>query len=134
VSCPAIRVPLQDHAASTNTRSRVDDALRTWDGLREQSGLGPWGVSYYRGALYAFHSHDSQFHAAGAGHPAPPLSANLEGRRVQVTGTLSVLSDVHVPLLKLPPCPTDEDELEDWNDNIAAAFEWVGMASLGAQR
>jgi ribonuclease P/MRP protein subunit RPP40 len=42
---------------------------------------------------------------------------------------------VRMPTITLPARPTaDTDAVEDWEADMSALFEWVGMASLGAQR
>lgn len=50
--------------------------------------------------------------------------------------------DVYIPIPSLPPHPAnsnlfgrgEEEAVEDWNVEMGALFEWVGMACLGAQR
>lgn len=47
------------------------------------------------------------------------------------------LENVWVPnptLIPPRPLPEQEEELEDWEHDISALFEWVGMAGLHAQR
>jgi ribonuclease P/MRP protein subunit RPP40 len=40
-----------------------------------------------------------------------------------------------MPTITLPARPTaDADAVEDWEADMGALFEWVGMACLGAQR
>jgi len=47
------------------------------------------------------------------------------------------LDNIWTPdLTTLSPCPApmQEEQLEDWNNDVAVLFEWVGMAGLHAQR
>lgn len=60
----------------------------------------------------------------------------LENSAVDVKVSVRKSNSTHIPIPALParPPPTAADELEDWNADMAALFEWVGMACLGAQR
>jgi len=57
---------------------------------------------------------------------------------VSVECQYRVMEAIHVPVLNISAYPKpkgkEAEELEDWNMRSAALFEWVGMASLGAQR
>jgi hypothetical protein len=64
--------------------------------------------------------------------PMPQFAASRDVK-CQITKMASVC--IPVPSLTSHPPPSgDEDALVDWNTNMAALFEWVGMACLGSQR
>jgi len=53
------------------------------------------------------------------------------------------LKDVNIPVIQLSPCPSRQDGisgeeyddlLEDWEYDMEALFEWIGLAGLGSQR
>ncbi|KAG6861461.1 hypothetical protein C0995_016552 [Termitomyces sp. Mi166 len=108
-----IRLSLQKNAESVPNRARRDEALKAWDARREREGLGAWNV------VYCFN--DSAL-------PEPTLSK-------------SEVREVHpsTSQVKVGPSISDrqqenDDDIEDWDTEMAALFEWVGMASLGSQR
>jgi len=56
---------------------------------------------------------------------------------VRVTCEKVYLENIWIPDLTALcscPVPTQEEELEDWQNDISVLFEWVGMAGLNAQR
>ncbi|KAG5647849.1 hypothetical protein DXG03_007773 [Asterophora parasitica] len=140
-----IRLPLQKNLESTTNRARRNEALKAWDARREKEGLGAWNV------LYA--SNDPSV------LPEPAvIDTRVREAQCQMTKTSDVL--VPSPSLRRHPStsrsatatlpgssrspgsragehaqgPDEGEDLEDWNIDVAGLFEWIGMASLGAQR
>ncbi|KAF7356472.1 Ribonuclease P protein subunit p40 [Mycena venus] len=117
-----VTLPLQPSADSLKNRQKRDAALKAWDMRRSQAGEAPWTVLYCANDAEA----TTQF-AASNGH------ANLM-RMVKCQTTAS--HSVRVPTVNLPARPptSDLDAVEDWDEEMHALFEWVGMAGLGSQR
>ncbi|KAF7370495.1 hypothetical protein MSAN_00681300 [Mycena sanguinolenta] len=115
-----VTLPLQPSADSLKNRQKRDAALKAWDLRRKQAGEAPWSVLYCANDASA----TAQF-AASNGHAV---------RAVKCQTTL--LRGIRVPTMTLPARPpvTDPDAVEDWQEDMHALFEWVGMAGLGAQR
>ncbi|KAG6840569.1 hypothetical protein C0991_005758 [Blastosporella zonata] len=124
-----IRLPLQKNAESAANIARRNEVLKAWDARRERDGLGAWNVVYC--------SNDPSL--------PEPAFAELQACDVVCQGTKS--DDVHIPSLSLRRRPsagasasdgqtptTDDDDIEDWDAEMATLFEWIGMASLGSQR
>ncbi|GLB41658.1 putative ribonuclease P 40kDa (Rpp40) subunit [Lyophyllum shimeji] len=128
-----IRLPLQKNAESVANRARRNESLKAWDARREQEGLGPWNMLYC---------------SANSSLPEPAFAVT-EVREVHCQ--MTKFDDVHIPVPSLRQHPSapqsrtsaspaaraagdEEDEVEDWNTEMAALFEWVGMACLGSQR
>ncbi|KAH9930345.1 ribonuclease P 40kDa subunit-domain-containing protein, partial [Fomitopsis serialis] len=91
-------------------------------GSKQQTALaaldeyhGPWRILYHLRSTAT----------------AQPLDGSVEH---VVKPTVSRTAHVYVPEPALSPCPNSEDEIEDWNDDMSALFEWVAMACLGSQR
>ncbi len=83
----------------------MKNSFKAWDEQR-----GPWDVVYYLGTGIT-HSPD----------------VNSEPRTVKPA--MRSIPNVYITPARLPP--VDE---EDWEDEVEALFEWVGLASLGSQR
>ncbi|RDB23461.1 Ribonuclease P protein subunit p40 [Hypsizygus marmoreus] len=125
-----IRLPLQKNVETTGNRARRNEALKAWDARRERQGSGPWTV------LYCAH---------GPSLPQPDFGFT---QIRDVHCQMSRMVDIYIPSPSLSRHPStskpqrkasaakddDDDVLEDWNTDMAVLFEWVGMASLGAQR
>ncbi|KAJ7105471.1 ribonuclease P 40kDa subunit-domain-containing protein [Mycena crocata] len=111
-------VPLPLHPSAPN-RPKRDAALRAWDSRRGR----PWSVLYSANDVPA----TTQF-AAANGHAELVRFVKCEAP--------AGLNDVRVPVVSLPqrPQPTDGEAMEDWEADLSALIEWVGMAGLGAQR
>ena len=55
----------------------------------------------------------------------------------EVKCQVATFANVHIPSPSLngyPSTLTTDGDKEDWNTNMAALYEWVGMASLCSQR
>ncbi|KAH0583011.1 hypothetical protein H2248_010900 [Termitomyces sp. 'cryptogamus'] len=128
-----IRLPLQKNAESVANVARRNEALKAWDARREREGLGAWNVVY---------NFDES--------TLPGLMFSKSQVR-EVVCQMTKSNDVHIPLpslrhhpstsqTKAQPSisdgqqPANDDDVEDWNLEMAELFEWVGMASLGSQR
>jgi hypothetical protein len=64
--------------------------------------------------------------------PMPQFSISRE-----VKCQIMKLSNVCIPapsITSYPSTSSDDGALEDWNINMSALFEWMGMACLGSQR
>lgn len=116
-----IRLPLRKHALSVRNAKRRDDMLKAWDVRREKEGRAPWRVR----CTAASRSWSS------SGPPGLDTGDCIRVSRCQVT----TLANVSVPRFDLRPCPelSPEDE-EDWQIEMAAVFEWIGMAGFSSQR
>ncbi|OCH91514.1 hypothetical protein OBBRIDRAFT_753113 [Obba rivulosa] len=92
---------------------KVKAALQAWDAWR-----GSWNI------LYTFME--------------PEITNTLmPGSALRVIQpALRKTADVYVPLPNIRPCPqsTDKEQVQDWQEDMSALFEWTGMACLGAQR
>ncbi|KAJ6581647.1 ribonuclease P 40kDa subunit-domain-containing protein [Mycena capillaripes] len=117
-----VSLPLQPSADSVRNRQKRDAALAAWDARRRQAGKAPWSVLYCANDVDA----TARF-AAVNGHAELVRSV-----KCQVGATRGV----RVPTVSLParPTGTNADAVEDWDADMHALFEWVGMAGLGAQR
>ncbi|KAJ7879968.1 ribonuclease P 40kDa subunit-domain-containing protein [Mycena olivaceomarginata] len=117
-----VSLPLQPSADSLKNRQKRDAALKAWDLRRRQAGDAPWTVLYCANDV----SVTAQF-AASNGH-----TERVRAVKCQTTSSRSV----RVPMVTLPARPpaADPDAVEDWEDEMCALFEWVGMAGLGSQR
>ncbi|KAF9240612.1 hypothetical protein BU15DRAFT_45598 [Melanogaster broomeanus] len=105
--CPeqfVIHIPLQRETASVAVRERQRTALKTWDSIRAESGLGKWEVAYVGGG----------------------------GGVVEVKARLRHDTDVYIPDPELPE--SADESVEDRQQRLGSLFEWAGMACLGAQR
>ncbi|KAJ6498339.1 hypothetical protein DFH09DRAFT_1376151 [Mycena vulgaris] len=106
--------------ADTNTKAKTK--LRAWDVRRKEAGLAPWPVLYC---------------AADAASTALAAAANGHTSSLRtVTPQARTFDNLRVPAVALLPRPpaTDPAAVEDWEADMRALFEWVGMAGLGAQR
>ncbi|KAJ7187913.1 ribonuclease P 40kDa subunit-domain-containing protein [Mycena filopes] len=130
-----ISLPLQPTAASVHNRQKRDAALRAWDARR---GV-PWDVLYC--------GNDAESTAAFA--TANNHTAHVKAVRCEARTTRNVWVPSVAELLRPRPGSgngkdgkgkgkeEEEDALaegEDWDADMHALFEWVGMAGLGAQR
>jgi len=117
-----VSLPLQPSADSLKNRQKRDAALKAWDLRRRQAGEAPWTVLYCANDVAA----TTQF-AASNGH-----ADLVRAVKCQTTSSPSV----RVPRVSLPARPPakDPDAVEDWEEEMRALFEWVGMAGLGSQR
>ena len=111
---------------------------------REEQGLGPWdvlfcsqGTFFERKPFYflfinTFPLDLRSAELTSAAH-VPQFTAS---RDVKCQATR--IADVRIPVPPFTGQPDndddDDDGLEDWNADMAALFEWVGMACLGSQR
>ncbi|KAH9832613.1 ribonuclease P 40kDa subunit-domain-containing protein [Rhodofomes roseus] len=86
-------------------------AITQWD-----ADHGLWNISYY---------------LRDAGPNSIPIGGSTEH---VVRPSISRRAHVHVPEPTLCSCPNSEEEREDWDEEISALFEWVGMSCLGSQR
>ncbi|KAJ6619896.1 hypothetical protein B0H10DRAFT_1128238 [Mycena sp. CBHHK59/15] len=118
ITRPAVALALHPgaDAASGTNRQKRDVALRAWDERRAQ----PWRVLYSAGD-----AGETARVAAANGH------ADGVGRVACQTATSRA---VRVPVPTLCARPADPDAVEDWEAEMRALFEWVGMAGFGAQR
>ncbi|KAJ7696535.1 ribonuclease P 40kDa subunit-domain-containing protein [Mycena rosella] len=112
-----------EHTVSLPPRLTNDSdvhKLRAWDLRREQAGLGPWPV------FYCATDADATAKAAAAHeHTALVRAVKAETRMTH---------NMRVPEVTLGARPTEADAVADWEADIRALFEWVGLAGLGAQR
>ncbi|KAJ7917533.1 hypothetical protein B0H13DRAFT_1994847 [Mycena leptocephala] len=107
--------PLQPSADSVRNRQKREAALQAWDVRRKQAGKDPWTVLYCANDVDA----TAQF-ASDNGHTEFV-------RSVKCQETTS--RGVRMPTITLPARPTaDADAVEDWEADMGALFEWVGMA------
>ncbi|KAJ6518928.1 ribonuclease P 40kDa subunit-domain-containing protein [Mycena sanguinolenta] len=115
-----VTLPLQPSASSLKNRQKRDAALKAWDLRRKQAGEAPWSVLHCANDASA----TAQF-AAASGHAVRAVKCQM-----------TVSHGVRVPTVTLPARPpaTDPDAAEDWEEEMHALFEWVGMAGLGSQR
>ncbi|KAG6899166.1 hypothetical protein C0993_012726 [Termitomyces sp. T159_Od127] len=135
-----LRLALRRGAECVGTRARWDEAMRAWDARRERAGLGAWGVvcAFGDGEWDAVGAAVLMRRAAAAGFPGEDV------REVAVACEATTSDGVYVPSLALRCRPSaagagisdgdGDDDVEDWNAEAGALFEWVGMASLGSQR
>ncbi|KAG6888870.1 hypothetical protein C0992_007266 [Termitomyces sp. T32_za158] len=132
-----IRLPLGKNVESVTNRARWSAALEAWDARRE----GAWNVvcaSDDAGLLRSLPLGESQVRQVGCEMvtsrdvyiPIPSLSLSPAPRR---SPSASGLGDPDISDLQRGDDDVDVDG-EDWNAEMAALFEWVGMASLGSQR
>ncbi|KAF9240609.1 ribonuclease P 40kDa subunit-domain-containing protein [Melanogaster broomeanus] len=113
--CPeqfVIHIPLQRETASVAVRERQRTALKTWDSIRAESGLGKWEVAY-----------------VGEGHDPHAVGGGVV---VEVKARLRHDTDVYIPVPELPE--SADESVEDRQQRLGSLFEWAGMACLGAQR
>jgi len=127
-----IEIPLDPATQSVKNRERVKNALIEWDRRR---GTG-WNV-LVSGGVSSFEL--ASFIANRAIDDVEKLSSAFKDlESVSVECKDRMMEAVHVPVPELSKYPEPKgkntEELEDWNMRTAALFEWVGMASLGAQR
>ncbi|KAG6811887.1 hypothetical protein H0H92_005413 [Tricholoma furcatifolium] len=139
-----IRLPLQKNTESVANLARRKEALKAWDERRERAGLGAWNVVYgFNGEadffLFAFPAklNDSTRYLRSPDDPS--MSPLPKSQVCDVQCKTTKTSDVHIPIPSLRQHPnstthSNEDDLEDWNADMAALFEWVGMANLSSQR
>ncbi|KAJ6515011.1 ribonuclease P 40kDa subunit-domain-containing protein [Mycena vitilis] len=116
-----ITLPLHASADSVRNRQKRDAALAAWDTRRREAGKKPWSVLYCGSDV----DETTRFATANA-HTALV-------RRVQCEVRFTARG-VRVPSVALPARPTDADAADDWDDDMRALFEWVGMVGFGAQR
>ncbi|KAF8075128.1 ribonuclease P 40kDa subunit-domain-containing protein [Lyophyllum atratum] len=146
-----IRLPLRKNAESVANRARRNEALKAWDARREGEGLRAWNVVYCSTGTC---SPTSRAIAISDTHPSSyPSDSTLPESAFAVTQIrdvqcqLTKINDVHIPIPSLRPHPStshprtsdehgaaEREDTEDWNTEMAALFEWVGMAALGSQR
>ncbi|KAI6113002.1 ribonuclease P 40kDa subunit-domain-containing protein [Pisolithus sp. B1] len=105
----AIKIPLRQNVESVAVRARQRTAIKTWDELRTQRGLGKWEIAYV---------------GEGSVIPLPQV--------VHVRPQVSRYADVFIPVPGI--VPGKETNPEDWRERASEVFEWAGMACLGAQR
>lgn len=127
---PGARQPFRGHDAHTvvlppRARDAADPAarkVRAWDARRVEEGGAPWPVLYCGGDA------DATARAAAAlGHTAQLRPVKAQTR---------VAPDLRLPAVALRARPphADTHAVADWEAEMRALFEWVGMAGLGAQR
>ncbi|KAJ7654503.1 ribonuclease P 40kDa subunit-domain-containing protein [Mycena polygramma] len=116
-----VSLPLHPSADSVRNRQKRDAALAAWDARRKETGKAPWSVLYCGNDV----DETTRFATANA-HTALV-------RRVQCE-TRFTARGVRVPSVSLAARPTDADAADDWDDDVRALFEWIGMAGFGAQR
>ncbi|KIL69217.1 hypothetical protein M378DRAFT_70203 [Amanita muscaria Koide BX008] len=124
-----VQFSLRKNSDTPGNVSRRFTALRAWEKRREQeTGFSGWHVVYCCRDL---------------GPMTYPLMAVEEPMNQaeikEVACLIRKMRDVNVPDVKLHPFPEGkgkdvEERREDWNDDVHALFEWVGMACLGSQR
>ncbi|KAJ7759178.1 ribonuclease P 40kDa subunit-domain-containing protein [Mycena metata] len=144
-----ISLPLQPSATSVRNRQKRDAALKAWDARRGE----PWDVLYC-----GIDAPTTAAFAAANGHPASDVRVvkcvavtergvwvpwvalpARPARRVVGSGkgTSSregTKKDKAKGTDKAEEEGDVEAEAEDWDADMHALFEWVGMAGLGAQR
>lgn len=64
----------------------------------------------------------------------PANLAEAAGTPTQVQPAVRTLQNVFIPKPKLHARPKDPDAAEEWDEDVAALFEWVGLACLGSER
>lgn len=105
-----IKIPLRQNIESVAVRERQRMAMKTWDELRAQRGLGRWEIAYVGGGLVTeplpqvMHVRPQNLHYDGVFIPNPGI---VLGR---------------------------EKNPEEWKERVSEVFEWAGMVCLGAQR
>ena len=87
--------------------AKVKVALEAWDQRR-----GPWNVIFC-----------SLEHATDAA-----------GTTKHILPSIRISQNVHIPKPDLSPRPKDANAAEEWDENVAELFEWVGLACLGSER
>ncbi|KAI6041327.1 ribonuclease P 40kDa subunit-domain-containing protein [Pisolithus marmoratus] len=106
----AIKIPLRQNIESIAMRSRQLTAIKTWDELRAQRGLGKWEITFIGGG------------------PATKPSPEAINVRPQVLRYVDMFVPVPGTIIGKEMNP------EDWEERASEIFEWAGMACLGAQR
>lgn len=106
----AIKIPLRQNIESVAVRGRQQTAIKTWDELRAQRGLGKWEITYVGEGL--------------ATEPPPQV--------VHVRPQVTRYADVFIPVPGI--VFGKETNPEEYEERASEVFEWAGMACLGAQR
>ncbi|KAF9446903.1 hypothetical protein P691DRAFT_672584 [Macrolepiota fuliginosa MF-IS2] len=112
-----ISLPLHENTESTAVQARRRNALESWDmgPSPQEPSNGVWDVVYCSAA------------ALPAG---PTVIHNVDCEKTHLENIW-----IPSPISILPrPQSKQEEELEDWEHDVAALFEWVGMAGFHAQR
>ncbi|KAF7308919.1 hypothetical protein MKEN_01092400 [Mycena kentingensis (nom. inval.)] len=118
-----VSLPLQAAFHKDQIREKRNAALEAWDARRREDRAGAsWDVVY------------AASDPAETNRIAAALDHATHLRKVQCSVSSSQNISVPNGAQILKPRPTDPDEAEDWDDEVADLFEWVGMAGLGAQR
>ncbi|KAI0688071.1 hypothetical protein BC835DRAFT_1308940 [Cytidiella melzeri] len=86
--------------------SKLKHSIESWDQRR-----GLWEVVFH--------------------HEAKTNTNNLEGDRHEICPITRITRTAHIPTPLLASHPQDK---EDWEEEVSALFEWVGMACLGSER
>ncbi|KAI5995563.1 ribonuclease P 40kDa subunit-domain-containing protein [Pisolithus albus] len=108
----AIKIPLRQNIESVAVRERQRTAIKTWDELRAQRGLGKWEITY-----------------VGEGNG---WRRSRRRKWYTVSPQVTRYVDVFIPIAGT--VFGKETNPEEYEARASEIFEWAGMACLGAQR
>ncbi|KAF5373274.1 hypothetical protein D9615_007397 [Tricholomella constricta] len=139
-----IRLPLQKNAESAANRVRRNEALKAWDARREREGLGAWNVLYcsndsssLESALADTREREVQCQVAKYSDvfiPVPSLRRHPSTPRSTTSGSGSGHNGAPSAVGQQSQTLDDHDDLEDWNTEMAALFEWLANSCTASGR
>ncbi|THV02506.1 hypothetical protein K435DRAFT_344394 [Dendrothele bispora CBS 962.96] len=138
------------NAESQKIRARRDVSIKRWDMQRAQMNNGSlssvmdsptWNVLFSSGT-----NESAQILSDKIKESSSSSTSDSESKP-KVEDTVlrkKFLADVHIPVVQLSSYPSRqsqsknseeyEDLLEDWEHDMEALFEWIGLAGFGSQR